>query len=322
MIISPSVSFLITFYDVNSLINRAILSALNSNYDNFDVILVDDGSSDIKFVDESLLRHTRVQYYKIPHYGRAYALNYGLSLSASKYIAILDYDDFTKPERLEIQTSLLESTGSSLCYSNASFISKDETTIFNSSYPLSHDDISKHLFNLNPFPHSSVMYNREYILGLGGYSQSISKSLDFNLYLSILMSSGTLIGTKENLVSIQISQDSWGREDNQNLQFMYGLYGLSRYHLYMSYGIDIYSKDDLFYSFNKFFKSIFLFIGFSNFHVINKAIKNPTSLNKINLLFLAKNIFIFIFKLPVFLIVRTLGYFRVTKFLSHIWRIF
>lgn len=106
----PQVSVILPFFNSEHTVSRAIESILCQTYKDFELVLIDNNSSDKsleianKFASENknviLLHETRQ--------GVAYASNTGMEYSDSKYLARMDADDFSYPERLEKQVKFLE----------------------------------------------------------------------------------------------------------------------------------------------------------------------------------------------------------------------
>lgn len=108
--VDPLVSIVIPAYNAELTIYDCLKSLLEQTYSNFEIIVIDDGSDDSTWnicnVFES--RHTNVHVYKQKNSGIASALNYGISKAKGKYIARMDADDISLPERIEIQVRYLE----------------------------------------------------------------------------------------------------------------------------------------------------------------------------------------------------------------------
>ena len=106
------VSIVIRTYNRADLIARAVKSALSQNFQDFEIIVADDGSTDgtEKIVSQIASKDSRVKFFSQTHSGKpGKTLNLGLKNSQGKYIAMLDSDDEWLPSKLEKQVQLLES---------------------------------------------------------------------------------------------------------------------------------------------------------------------------------------------------------------------
>lgn len=115
------VSVIIPSYNREKTIIRAIESVLNQTYNNIEVIVVDDCSSDntIKILNKKYSGNTQVKIEKLStNSGACVARNRGISLSKGKYIAFLDSDDEFYPFKIEKQMEQLRLLHADLCVSD------------------------------------------------------------------------------------------------------------------------------------------------------------------------------------------------------------
>ena len=109
----PTVSIIIPTYNRAHLIDRSIQSVLNQTYQDFELIVVDDGSTDNT---EDIIRQfqekdKRIKYIKHDkNKGGSAARNTGIKNSRGEYIAFQDSDDEWFPEKLEKQIEIIECT--------------------------------------------------------------------------------------------------------------------------------------------------------------------------------------------------------------------
>ncbi len=225
------ISIITTFYNPSGLIKKAVESVSNQSFKDYEHIIVDDGSTDksISFIDSN---DSRIKIYEPGRIGRARALNFAIEKSQGEYIAVLDADDIYEFNKLNIQNKILdEREDLSLIYSNAKFINFFGEDIGISSYPSTHEEIKDYLINLNPFPASTAMFRRKDWDEVGGYTTRCKKSLDFNLYLSFLLRGKKFFGVKEAVTKTRLSSKSWGKNDNDSLQFKFGIIGLINFYI-------------------------------------------------------------------------------------------
>lgn len=107
---SPSmVSIIMPAYNSAKYIGPAIQSVIDQTFTDWELFIVDDGSTDnTEEIVTSFLSDRRVQYVKQKNAGSSAARNHGLSLSQGKFIAFLDADDIWKPTKLEKQIEIFE----------------------------------------------------------------------------------------------------------------------------------------------------------------------------------------------------------------------
>lgn len=109
-------------------ISDAINSVLSQTYSNYEIIVVDDGSTD----DSRLLLESfsdKIAVISGENHGAAHARNLGILYSKGEYLALLDADDYWHPKKLEKQVSFIKSTHSDLVYCASNVIDKDNKLV-------------------------------------------------------------------------------------------------------------------------------------------------------------------------------------------------
>jgi glycosyltransferase involved in cell wall biosynthesis len=103
----PTVSVIIPTYNRAGLLPSAIQSVLDQTYKNYEIIVIDDGSTDnTKEVIKPYLDH--ITFLEADHGGPAHARNIGMKAAKGKYISFLDSDDLLIPYKLEMQVKFIE----------------------------------------------------------------------------------------------------------------------------------------------------------------------------------------------------------------------
>lgn len=112
---NPTVSVIIPTYNRAHLVSRAIESVLNQTYQDFEIIVVDDGSMDDTEEIVRSFKNERIRYIRHDkNKGEAAARNTGIKAAEGEYIAFQDSDDEWIPEKLEKQTKVFEGASSRL----------------------------------------------------------------------------------------------------------------------------------------------------------------------------------------------------------------
>lgn len=121
------VSIIMPSYNTGQYISETINTVINQTYSNWELIIVDDCSSDnTDEIIQPYLKDKRINYYKnSKNYGAAISRNRALRSAKGKWIAFLDSDDLWLPQKLELQINFMESNGYSFSYTNYSEISRD-----------------------------------------------------------------------------------------------------------------------------------------------------------------------------------------------------
>ena len=103
------ISVLMPVYNARATLGAAIDSILAQTLESFELIILDDGSADgsSQLLKEYQLKDGRVKVCSIPHLGIIPALNKGLELAEGEFIARMDADDISLPQRFETQVAYL-----------------------------------------------------------------------------------------------------------------------------------------------------------------------------------------------------------------------
>lgn len=127
----PLLSIIIPVYNVELYVEDAIGSVLEQEFENYEIIVINDGSTDetVTHVKKIMLRDKRIRMYHQENRGLAASRNRGLDLSVGDYVYFLDADDMLKANTLLEITTLLQRTKSDLVYFPGQFLDKDGDTI-------------------------------------------------------------------------------------------------------------------------------------------------------------------------------------------------
>lgn len=166
---NPLVSVIMPVYNYEDYLSDAIESILKQTYANFELIIVDDASTDnsAQIIKKYQKRHHKkikfISLKKNLNCGGDLCANEGIKVATGKYIARLDADDIALPYRLQQQVNFLEKNNDIfLVGSNAYVIDKKGKIIGEKIQPLTNEKIYKNYFTFHPMIHPSCMY-RTYI---------------------------------------------------------------------------------------------------------------------------------------------------------------
>jgi hypothetical protein len=190
MVIAPKVSVIVPAYNIESYITDTLVSLEDQSFHDFEVLVVDDGSTDntAKQVKVFCQRDSRFQLLQKENGGLASARNYGMSHARGEYIALLDADDIYKPEKLANHVARLDRHPEvGVVYSASAAIRDDGGSTFVS---LSGRPIHKNtLFSLlckNFIGHgSNAVFRRSIIDEVGGFDETLPSSEDIDYWLRI-----------------------------------------------------------------------------------------------------------------------------------------
>lgn len=188
------VSYLMTVYNDDKHIRESISSVLNQTYNDIELVIVNDGSTDnsseiIKeFHDNRIIFLNRKE-----NKGRSYSLNEGLKKCTGELIFINDSDDYSTKDRTEKILKYYNNNNLNIgviCGSSLSIKEGHERKILFKQGLLigkNNGKIFKHkLYIQNPIVHSSVAYTRKALEEIGGFPTEITSGIDYLAYLKII----------------------------------------------------------------------------------------------------------------------------------------
>jgi glycosyltransferase involved in cell wall biosynthesis len=186
---NPRVSVIMPAYNREKYIAESIQSVLGQSFADFELIILDDGSTDKTLeIARSFQGDQRIRVEQNrSNLGIAKTRNRGLELARADYVALLDSDDiWLDPDKLEKQIAFLDShAGHAIVGGGIRLIATDGTKIKDVIFAESDSDIRKIILRANPFAQSSLMYRKNAILEAGGYSTDYQVADDYALWLAV-----------------------------------------------------------------------------------------------------------------------------------------
>jgi glycosyltransferase involved in cell wall biosynthesis len=172
-------------YNAQSFLGQAMESILSQDFDDFELIVLNDGSTDKTEEIIDSFPDPRIVKINQEHCGIPNTRNIGLRLAKGELVANLDADDISTSNRLAVQVDFLDAYQDiTLVGSWITLIDERGKTIKTYSYPCQHDELVRLLNKgLNPLPHSTVMFRKQAVLDIGGYNGLFAQSEDYELYL-------------------------------------------------------------------------------------------------------------------------------------------
>lgn len=158
---NPLISVILPVYNCEKYIASSINSILQQTYKNFELIIINDGSSDSTLNILNSYDDVRIRIVNRQNMGLVYSLNEGISLASGQFIARMDADDLSDERRFESQLSLMQSKQLDICGCNFSIISENNKVIGFKEVPI--DNFNLVLMTNVPFAHGSIMMRKKFI---------------------------------------------------------------------------------------------------------------------------------------------------------------
>lgn len=181
----PLVSVIIPSYNRAKFLGRAIDSVLAQTFQNFELIVVDDGSSDqTPEVFEEY--QNRLQALSIPHSGVSAARNRGIEEAGGEFIALLDSDDSWLPEKLAVQIDFFTRNPSArICQTGETWYRRGKRVNSGKRHQKPSGDIFYPSLKLCLVSPSTVMIRRDLFDEVGLFDESLPACEDYDLWLRV-----------------------------------------------------------------------------------------------------------------------------------------
>jgi glycosyltransferase involved in cell wall biosynthesis len=205
------VSVIIPTYNRADLVANAIESVLSQTYKDFEIIVVDDGSTDnTRSRIESYMG--KINYYYQNNKGKSVATNLGIERALGKWIAILDSDDVWLPEKLKFQLEALINVGDGcgLCFTDAKFVNNPNINgsafeRIGKKYPMDYGRIENPTSYVLSAPHGiyivTTLIDKKLIESVGGFDPKLRVGQDTDMIFKISMQTN-FVYVNKSLVEI------------------------------------------------------------------------------------------------------------------------
>lgn len=180
----PTVSVLLPTYNARAHIESCIEALDQQRFDDFEIVVVDDGSTDgtIEYLEDR--EDIRLFVRSNPEDGLPGALNYGLERARGKYVARQDADDISYRDRLGRQVDCLDTHSDVTMVGTGVDLLGPDGSKRSRRIPPANPNIES-LLEKNRFVHGSVMFRRDAVLEIGGYDTGFEYAEDYDLWLRL-----------------------------------------------------------------------------------------------------------------------------------------
>jgi len=187
---APVVSIVMPVYNAQRYLHEAVESILAQSFTDFELIVVDDGSTDIspQILGDYQARDRRVRIISRPNSGIVGALNDGLAAATGDLVARMDSDDIAAPDRFEKQVAFLRSHADHVLVGSQVMLIDPEGAALcpKRDTEYTHERIDwAHLNHRWPLVHPTVMMRREAVNSIGGYRRDFQWLEDLDIFLRL-----------------------------------------------------------------------------------------------------------------------------------------
>lgn len=210
------VSVIIPAYNAEKYIHQCVSSVLEQSYQDFEVIVVNDGSTDStrSIVEALALQDLRIKLINKKNSGRAKARNTGITLASGEWLAFLDADDYWKADKLEKQLEVACKEKTGVVYSLRVWVDQyGNEQVGDVLHTLPVGEIFEQLIEGNYLCTSTVMVKRAVVVAAGGFSEreEFRNCQDYDLWVRISILT-TFSAVEEGLVFYRV-HDSNAHKD-------------------------------------------------------------------------------------------------------------
>ena len=156
---SPKISVIMSVFNGEGYLDHAIKSILNQSYENFELLIINDGSTDntSSIIERFSENDDRIKVYHSRNKGLIFQLNYGIELAEGEWIARMDADDISEKHRFRNQLTFLVDNDLDFCGTWYKVIDGEGDIRDRVETPVTHKDVTLTLARRCPFAHGSVM---------------------------------------------------------------------------------------------------------------------------------------------------------------------
>ena len=207
--VQPLVSVIMPAYNAEKYIAESILSVLDQSYENWELLVVDDGSTDTtaEIAQHFRAKESRVKYIFQPNGRLGKARNTGIKHSSGSFIAFLDSDDLWLPEKLQHQVQALLDTNANVLYSEAVVFYEPGAVPGPTEFSIHAGRIEGStmfdlLLLLNRIPVSSALVETKRLKGAGLFEESLPYHgcEDYDLWLKLAAGGAVFYGMPDKLL--------------------------------------------------------------------------------------------------------------------------
>lgn len=182
------VSVIMAIYNQEKYLKEAIESILKQTFKDFEFLVIDDKSTDGSLAIIKNFHDQRIKLFQNKsRLGLSKCLNLLINRARGAYIARMDGDDISFPNRLEKQSAFLNKNPQVVLVGSwAIIINQQGQEVGKLQYPINYQDIKRSILSYNPFIHPSVCFRKEIIQEIGGYDKQLFYCQDYDLFLRLV----------------------------------------------------------------------------------------------------------------------------------------
>lgn len=210
------ISVVMSVFNAEKYLPEAIESILNQTYTDFEFIIINDCSNDgsLHIIEEYSLKDKRIILINnSANLGLTKNLNKAISIAKNKFIARMDADDVSLPDRFEKQLNFFKSNPSiDVLGTYCTDIDELGNVIAERRVPNTNKDITRMIHIINPICHPTVMFRKEKLKKISFYNEQYKVVQDYDLWLRCSANNIAMHNLPEYLLKYRINDGYYGRK--------------------------------------------------------------------------------------------------------------
>lgn len=209
----PTISVIMPAYNVEKFIQQSIDSVIAQTFKSWELIIIDDGSTDntASVVKVNQVTHSNIFLIQQKNRKQAAARNAGLRIARGDFIAFLDADDMWKEDKLEVQLKYVDKADVLYCggliFSDKIENGKAWKTEFGF---FSANEMYAKLYSSNPIPNQAVLMKRSWLMKIGYQNESfeVAGCEDWDYWIRLAKNGATFFGIDDSLFFYRVHPNS------------------------------------------------------------------------------------------------------------------
>lgn len=183
----PIISVVVPVYNGATTVKETIESVLQQTYQNFEIIVINDGSQDDTLAIVNSIQDHRIKVFSYPNAGLSASRNRGFARACGEFIAFLDADDLWIKDKLEAQlTALQQNPNAAVAYSWTDHIDEQGQFLRPASYTSYQGNIYARLLVGNFLAcGSNILIRTQVLHQVGGFDESLNSAEDWDMWLRL-----------------------------------------------------------------------------------------------------------------------------------------
>ncbi len=181
------ISVIIPVFNGQNTIKKTIESVLNQTWKDYELIIINDGSTDSTEEVISNISDPRIKVFNYPNAGPSASRNRGIAIASGKYISFIDADDLWTPDKLEKQLQKLEENPQAkIAYSWTNYIDEFDNFLYPGSHITANGNVYEKLLLTNFIENgSNPLIDRQALIEIGGFDKSLFAAEDLDVWFKL-----------------------------------------------------------------------------------------------------------------------------------------